>query len=191
MPVDNSKGCFVAVVGPSGAGKDTIMDAVRAVFKNDARFHFVRRIITRDQMAGTEDHDSLTDAAFHKAAVENAFALHWHAHGLNYALPQSVNEQVEAGKIIIANVSRHVLNTIRTQYPCRSIVMITAHPEILARRLALRGRETEQDIAARLKREISINSDVSDMIEIDNSGNVKNAINAFTKHLNRLSDQFT
>ncbi|MGU3576184.1 phosphonate metabolism protein/1,5-bisphosphokinase (PRPP-forming) PhnN [Brucellaceae bacterium C25G] len=191
MPVDNSKGCFVAVVGPSGAGKDTIMDAVRAVFKNDARFHFVRRIITRDQMAGTEDHDSLTEAAFHKAVSENAFALHWNAHGLNYALPQSVNEKVLAGKVIVANVSRNVLNTIRDQYPFCSIVMITAHPEVLAKRLALRGRETEQDIAARLKREISVNSDVSDMIEIDNSDDVTNAINAFTAHLNRLADKFT
>lgn len=71
MQADNKPGgSFVAVVGPSGAGKDTIMDAARVALANDTRFHFVRRIITRPQMPGTEDHDSLDEAAFAKAAGE-------------------------------------------------------------------------------------------------------------------------
>ena len=49
MQSDTPKGCFVAVVGPSGAGKDTIMDAARVALAGDTRFHFVRRIITRPQ----------------------------------------------------------------------------------------------------------------------------------------------
>ncbi len=80
MPADNKPiGCFVAVVGPSGAGKDTIMDAARVALASDMRFHFVRRIITRPQMPGTEDHDSLDEAAFAKAAPQalfRAFSCH-------------------------------------------------------------------------------------------------------------------
>ena len=76
MQSDTPKGCFVAVVGPSGAGKDPSMDAARVALAGDARFHFVRRIITRPQMPGTEDHDSLDEAAFTKAAGEGASALH-------------------------------------------------------------------------------------------------------------------
>ena len=129
------KGCFVAVVGPSGAGKDTIMDAARAALADDHRFHFVRRIITRPQMPGTEDHDSLTENAFVMAANDDAFALHWQAHGLSYGLPKSLNEEIAKGSVVIANVSRRVLGEIRSLYVSRSIVVISAKPEVLAERL--------------------------------------------------------
>ncbi len=183
MQNENSQGCFIAVVGPSGAGKDTIMDAAREALKDDERFHFARRIITRPQMAGTEDHDSLDEIAFAKAVADGAFALHWQAHGLNYALPRSIDDEIANGLIVIANVSRRVLDEIRLCYPCRSVVMIMARADVLARRLAARGRETEQDIAARLAREVSFDNDAADVVKIDNSGDVASAIDAFLQHL--------
>lgn len=186
MQNENSQGCFIAVVGPSGAGKDTIMDAAREALKDDDRFHFARRIITRPQMAGTEDHDTLNEDEFAQAVAEGAFALHWQAHGLNYALPRSIDEEIAKGAIMIANVSRRVLDEIRANYPCRSVVMITARADVLAKRLAARGRETEQDIAARLAREVRFDDDASDVVTIDNSGDVSFAIEAFLQHLRRF-----
>ncbi|MFK4825427.1 phosphonate metabolism protein/1,5-bisphosphokinase (PRPP-forming) PhnN [Paenochrobactrum sp. BZR 588] len=183
MQNENPKGCFIAVIGPSGAGKDTIMDAAREELKDDDRFHFVRRIITRPQMAGTEDHDSMDETAFAKALEKGAFALHWQAHGLHYALPRSLEQEIGEGAIVIANVSRRVLDNIRAAYPRRSIVMITARPEVLANRLASRGRETEQEIAARLSREVVFDNAADDVVKIDNSDDVTTAIEAFLRHL--------
>ncbi|OYR16068.1 phosphonate metabolism protein/1,5-bisphosphokinase (PRPP-forming) PhnN [Brucella grignonensis] len=187
MQSDMPKGCFVAVVGPSGAGKDTIMDAARVALAGDTRFHFVRRIITRPQMPGTEDHDSLDEASFEKAAGEGAFALHWQAHGLSYGLPKSLDDEIADGTVVIANVSRRVLGDIRRLYKSRSVVVITAQPDVLAERLASRGRESREEITARLAREVSFDDDAGDVVTIDNSGEVSVSTKTFLRHLQEIS----
>lgn len=187
MQSNRPKGCFVAVVGPSGAGKDTIMDAARVALVGDTRFHFVRRIITRPQMPGTEDHDSLDETAFAKSAGEGAFALHWQAHGLSYGLPKSLEDEIADGTVVIANVSRRVLGDVRRLYPSRSVVVITARPEVLAERLASRGRESREEIVARLAREVSFDDGAGDVVTIDNSGEVGLSTKAFLRHLEEIS----
>ncbi len=187
MQSDMPKGCFVAVVGPSGAGKDTIMDAARVALAGDTRFHFVRRIITRPQMPGTEDHDSLDEASFAKAAGEGAFALHWQAHGLSYGLPKSLEDEIAEGTVVIANVSRRVLGDIRRLYTSRSVVVITARPDVLAERLASRGRESREEITARLAREVSFDDDAGDVVTIDNSGDVNASTETFLRHLKEIT----
>lgn len=184
---DTPKGCFVAVVGPSGAGKDTIMDAARLALAGDMRFHFVRRIITRPQMPGTEDHDSLDETAFIEAAGEGAFALHWQAHGLSYGLPKSLIDEIADGIVVIANVSRRVLGDIRTLFGQRSVVVISAKPEVLAERLASRGRESREEITLRLKREVNFDNGADDVVIIDNSGEVAISTEAFINHLKEIS----
>ncbi|MEL4069136.1 phosphonate metabolism protein/1,5-bisphosphokinase (PRPP-forming) PhnN [Ochrobactrum sp. GPK 3] len=183
------KGCFVAVVGPSGAGKDTIMDGARMALAGDARFHFVRRIVTRPQMPGTEDHDSMDEAAFAKAAGEGAFALHWRAHGLDYGLPKSLDTLIDGGTVVIANLSRRVLDDMRKLYPSRSVVVISARPEVLAERLASRGRESRDEIALRLSREVSFDDGAGDVVIIDNSGDVLESTNAFIRHLIKIQER--
>ncbi|KAB2772041.1 phosphonate metabolism protein/1,5-bisphosphokinase (PRPP-forming) PhnN [Brucella anthropi] len=187
MQSDMPKGCFVAVVGPSGAGKDTIMDAARVALAGDTRFHFVRRIITRPQMPGTEDHDSLDEASFAKAAGEGAFALHWQAHGLSYGLPKSLEDEIAEGTVVIANVSRRVLGDIRRLYTSRSVVVITARSDVLAERLASRGRESREEITARLAREVSFDDDAGDVVTIDNSGDVNASTETFLRHLKEIT----
>ncbi len=187
MQSDMPKGCFVAVVGPSGAGKDTIMDAARVALAGDTRFHFVRRIITRPQMPGTEDHDSLDEASFATAAGEGAFALYWQAHGLSYGLPKSLEDEIADGTVVIANVSRRVLGDIRRLYKSRSVVVITARPDVLAERLASRGRESREEITARLAREVSFDDDAGDVVTIDNSGDVNASTETFLHHLKEIT----
>ena len=59
-PVRN--GVFVAVVGPSGAGKDTLIAHVRERLGDGEHVEFARRVITRTSDGATEDHDTLADA---------------------------------------------------------------------------------------------------------------------------------
>ena len=87
---------LVLVVGPSGAGKDTLLAAARRALSDDPRFHFVRRVITRAAEAGGEAHEAVTEAEF----AARDFALLWQAHGLRYGIPV---DAVEGRAIAVAN----------------------------------------------------------------------------------------
>jgi len=144
-------GVLVLVVGPSGAGKDTLLDGARAFLAGDPRFRFVRRVITRPADAGGEAHEAIDDAGFAARLAEGGFALHWDAHGLRYGIPADIAADIAAGRTVIANVSRGVIDTARARFPSR-VIVITAPPSVLAQRLAARARESVADIAERLAR---------------------------------------
>jgi phosphonate metabolism protein PhnN/1,5-bisphosphokinase (PRPP-forming) len=142
---------LVLVVGPSGAGKDTLLEGARRALAGDARFRFVRRAITRPAEAGGENHEPLTDADF----AQRDFVLQWQAHGLRYGIPADIADDLAAGRVVVANVSRAVLADAAARFPVR-VIEVTAPPEVLAARLAARGRETASDIAARLARAVAL-----------------------------------
>ncbi|MCV3239650.1 phosphonate metabolism protein/1,5-bisphosphokinase (PRPP-forming) PhnN [Mesorhizobium sp. ZC-5] len=162
-------GVFIAVVGPSGAGKDTIIDYARERLDDDSGVEFVRRVITRPSDAGSEDHDTLADAAFDEAEKHGAFALSWPAHGLKYGLPASVDRTIADGRVAIANLSRGALAALRQRYANVAVVEITARHDILAERLSARGRESRGEVLARLARTAPVDRS-ADVITIDNSG---------------------
>lgn len=148
-------GWLMTVVGPSGAGKDTLLGIARAALSRDSRFVFARRAITRpaetSQHAGAEDHMPMSEAEFIAARDHGAFVLHWQAHGLHYGIPRDIEADLAAGRVVIANLSRAVLAEANTRYRLR-VIEVTAPPAILAARLAQRGRETAEEIAERLSR---------------------------------------
>lgn len=142
---------LVLVVGPSGAGKDTLLNAARARLADDPGYRFVRRVITRPADAGGEDHEAVTEAAF----LTRTFALQWGAHGLRYGIPSDIEADLESGMTVVANVSRGVIEAAAKRFPTR-VIEVTAPPAILAARLAARGRESADDVAARLARTAAI-----------------------------------
>lgn len=144
-------GLFVAVVGPSGAGKDTLIAAAKAALADDARFVFPRRLITRPADA-TEDAGEIGMADWEAAHAEGGFALSWRAHGIAYGIPAATIEAVAEGRVVVANVSRTVLDALSATYPAAAAIHVTATPETLARRLAERRREDEGARTARLAR---------------------------------------
>jgi ribose 1,5-bisphosphokinase len=142
---------LILVVGPSGAGKDTVLGMARLALAGDPRFRFVRRVITRPADAGGEDHEAVSEADF----ARRAFALYWQAHGLHYGIPPDVTEDLARGIVVVANVSRGIIAEAADRFPVR-VIEITAPPAILARRLAERGRETADDVAKRLARDVPL-----------------------------------
>jgi ribose 1,5-bisphosphokinase len=143
------------VVGPSGAGKDTLLDAARAMFADDPRFCFVRRDITRPRAAGGEDHAVVTQTEFAAGKLAGAYALSWHAHGLDYGIPADIAVDLAAGRVVVASVSRGVIAEAAARFPV-CVLEITAPAELLAARLAARGREGAADIAERLARAVAL-----------------------------------
>ncbi|TCH97666.1 phosphonate metabolism protein/1,5-bisphosphokinase (PRPP-forming) PhnN [Roseococcus sp. SYP-B2431] len=143
---------WVALAGPSGAGKDSLLDRARDALAGDGRFHFARRTITRPAEAGGEAHDAVSSEEFQALAEADAFVLTWQAHGLRYGIRRS---EAPADKLVVLSVSRTVLHEAARLRPLR-VIEVTAPRELLAERLARRGRETAEQIAARLDREMGL-----------------------------------
>ncbi len=162
-------GRFVLVVGPSGAGKDTLIGLARARCGSDPQVVFPRRIVTRTASAA-EDHDSITEPEFERLRAGAGFALDWRAHGLSYGLPASLNDDIRAGRTVVCNVSRAVVEDARARYAHPVVVMITAPPEILAQRLAQRGRESGAAIAGRISRAVAAGLEIRPDVVIENDG---------------------
>ena len=144
-----TRGRLVAVVGPSGAGKDTLIDGARAARPDLAT---VRWVIPRAAAAGGEDFEGVSAEEFGRRRAAGEFAVSWQAHGLSYGIPNAEVEPLFAGRDVVFNGSRAALETARAVFPDLRVILVTAPPEVLAARLASRGRETEADIAARLGR---------------------------------------
>ncbi|HVW92811.1 MAG TPA: phosphonate metabolism protein/1,5-bisphosphokinase (PRPP-forming) PhnN [Devosia sp.] len=165
-----SGGSFVAVAGPSGVGKDTLINYARDRLAGDQRFVFVRRIITRDADGVTEDHDTLSRKEFAAAEAAGKFSLVWQAHGLSYALPRSVDADIAAGRVVIANISRQLIDELKARYENFVLVVVSAHRDVIAARLKARGRESDAEIVARLNR-IAVQDTVRyEAIRLENSG---------------------
>lgn len=164
-------GRLVLIVGPSGAGKDTLLDIAKRELAEDKRIRFVQRTITRPASVG-EDHLPMDEASFEEAAAQGAFALHWAAHDLQYGLPVVIDRWIADGDVVVANASRAMLGPARQRYPGLMIINITADPEILAKRLAQRGREDSDAQKSRLGRSKAISPDLGDVVIIDNSGDL-------------------
>ncbi|TXM71545.1 MULTISPECIES: phosphonate metabolism protein/1,5-bisphosphokinase (PRPP-forming) PhnN [unclassified Methylobacterium] len=153
-------GGFVLVVGPSGAGKDTVIAAARARLAGDPPFVFPRRLVTRPPSAH-EDNAEIAEADFSRAAAAGAFPLHWRVHGLGYAIPPDALEEAARGRIVVCNISRRVIEAARRMLPGVHVVAITAAPETLAARLAARDRPEDGDLGARLARAVPAEADAT------------------------------
>ncbi|WP_245892956.1 phosphonate metabolism protein/1,5-bisphosphokinase (PRPP-forming) PhnN [Devosia naphthalenivorans] len=180
------RGRFVAIVGPSGVGKDSLIGYARARLETSGRVTFVRRVVTREADGGSEDHDSLDSAAFLDAESRGAFALSWQAHGLRYGLPIEFEQDLAAGRIVVANLSRGVIPALVRKYHETLVVSVTAQRDVIARRLAGRGRETAASIQQRLQRSVAEKLP-PDTIEIDNSADLAIAGEQFVRLLSEVA----
>ena len=165
------------VVGPSGAGKDTLLDRARLAHKDNPDIVFARRVITREPMG--EDHDTLDEATFTTARQNGAFLLAWGAHGLHYGIPASLRHDLRSGRLVIANVSRSVIPEAENLDANVTVLNVTAATDVLARRIAARGRESLAEIELRLKREQPIVTARAQLITVQNDGALEDAARLF------------
>ena len=160
-------GSFFFVVGPSGAGKDSLMDGARPHL-DPARFIFATRTITRPADSGGEAHQACTQAEFTLLEQQGKFLITWQAHGLSYGLPSTLLEALIGGQHVVANGSRAMVAQLSVRVPNLVVVEIGAPPEILAQRLAQRGRESVADVAKRLARQTTPYPDGTHVLRVTN-----------------------
>jgi ribose 1,5-bisphosphokinase len=167
-----ARGSLVLVVGPSGAGKDTLLSAARAACADDGNICFVRRGVTREASAA-EDHASFSEAEFAKALAHDAFSFWWEAHGLKYGVPVSIEADLAAGVTVVCNVSRNIVADLRERYPRCCVVLITAPEEVRLARLAARERASDGDPGKRATRTAPGVEELRPALVIDNAGTIE------------------
>ena len=142
---------WVAVAGPSGAGKDSLLAGARRLLAGEARIHFARRSITRPADAGGEEHEHLDAAAFHS----DDMVLQWRAHGWRYGIRR---EEVARAPVTVLSLSRTVLEEAARLAPQDSGIRATLIRHFLAegdlpqarRQLTLAGSDVHGRTAGRL-----------------------------------------
>ena len=164
-------GRLVLVVGPSGAGKDTLLGVAKAACADDRTVVFPRRVITREASA-SEDNEEVSIGAFQEALARGEYAMHWEAHGHCYALSRAMEDEIRSGRTIVANVSRTVIGAARRAYADVVVVLITAPPNVLAERIAMRARSSDGMAENRLRRTVEDASAVPD-VTIVNTGSAE------------------
>jgi len=171
-------GRLILVVGPSGAGKDSVIARARTLCANEPTIIFPRRIVTRVTTAD-EDHVSVSNSGFDDALRSDAFALCWQAHGLKYALPISIDTDIRCGRTVVCNASRGIVDAARARYRYVVCALITASPDLLIARLEGRSRNSDGSFKHRMERNAMF-ADFSADVVINNSGALNEAVNALT-----------
>jgi len=146
-------GRLILVVGPSGAGKDTLLGFAKAACVEDANVIFPRRVVTRES-SSSEDNVALSADAFRQALARGDFAMHWEAHGHCYGLPRAIDDDIRARRSVVVNVSRTVIEAARRAYANVVVIAITAPPEVLAERIKMRARSSDGNSEPRLSRTV-------------------------------------
>ncbi len=179
------RGILVLVVGPSGAGKDTLISSARERLAGNARYVFVRRAVTRAGNA-FEDHDTVTTDQFAATAAAGGYALHWQAHGLSYGLSRTIDDRIAHGAIVVSNASRGIVPEARDRYPRMAVILVDARPEVRAARIAARGRDAAS--GSRVDPARAETRATHYDYAIDNSGSLDTAIDAFAQALIAIGD---
>lgn len=185
-PSKTAPGHLVLVVGPSGAGKDSVINGARLRLSVDEGYVFPSRIITRTSDPASEVHETVDEDEYESLKMSGAFFLHWGAHTLRYALPASVAEQLDAGATVIANVSRAVITEALRKHPRTTVVLVTAPQAVLEERLMARGREDLAAVRRRLARSASLPQGVR-AVTIVNGGSLEAAVEQFVDAISRTA----
>ncbi|KQR74097.1 thymidine phosphorylase [Burkholderia sp. Leaf177] len=179
-----SEGIFFFVVGPSGAGKDSLIDAVR---DSDRPFVIARRVITRAHGSPGEAHEARDEAGFSAMECQGGFLLTWSAHGLRYGLRRELLDVLSQGRHVIANGSRAMVETLRTRVPRMVVVEVTAPASVLAERILARGRETQEEVQQRVMRKVEPFPADVEVIKVSNDGTLEEGIERFVAALDRAT----
>lgn len=170
----------IAIVGPSGVGKDSVMAALMA---RDSEIQSVRRVITRPEGEEGEDFTRVSPSDFDAMQQQGAFVLSWAAHGLKYGIPVAIAQQRQTARAVLVNLSRHVLKEAEVAFGDFIVISLTADPKVLAERVADRGRETAVDQAKRLARSVALPEGLTRVVEINNDGPLDQTVDAILAQL--------
>jgi ribose 1,5-bisphosphokinase len=186
-------GRLIYLIGPSGSGKDSLLDAAREPMAARG-CRIVRRVITRSAEAKGEAAQAVSVERFDQMQAQGAFALSWSANGLHYGIPNEIDQWLADGHDVLINGSRGHLPQARARYPDLLVVLLSVDQAVLRQRLLARGRESAEEIEARLGRNAQFADELladvpatngAPVILLDNSGALEQTVSRMLQRIDR------
>src|ERR1700744_3067427 len=182
-------GKLVLVVGPSGVGKDAMINGAKQKLAGKPEIVFPRREVTRAPHSEGEEDDILVDEATFKAReISGVYIFWWRAHGLSYGIPASIEHDLHADKVVIINVSRELVPAVRERYGRIKVLSVAANHRQIEERLKRRGRESDEETESRLARATSFSVTGPDVQIVWNDGTIADGVERFTAAI--LADDY-
>ena len=177
-------GTLFYVIGPSGAGKDSILRGARLALNPQIdQVWFAHRYITRPPDDSSENHVALSKDEFIARDQAGEFVLAWTSHGLRYGIGVEIMHWLKQVHVVV-NGSRAYLPTALERIPTLQPILIDVDPDIRAARLRERARETPAEQTERLARGEAFADMTSEcLIRIHNNGTLNDAIARFLRVL--------
>ncbi|WP_406609047.1 ribose 1,5-bisphosphokinase [Agarivorans sp. JK6] len=181
----NGEAKLFYLVGPSGSGKDSIINGLRSQLQADSNLLIAHRYITRAVDDSGENHIALSVPEFTHRKHSGLFAMDWQANGCNYAVGNEVNTWLSMGFSVLFNGSRQQIPLAEELFGERlRIIALEVDPSILAERLRKRGRESEHDISARLRRSEQYQASLPEECwRLDNNRNLDSTVSKLLKYI--------
>jgi len=137
------KAKIILIVGASGVGKDSLLNASNEHFSN--KINIIKRYITREADQN-EDNVFLEKEEFENLREKNFFISSWQAHSHHYGISQ---DSIKEG-INVISISRSKIIDFERRYTDVSCIHVFLRRDELEKRLRLRKRENEEAIQKRL-----------------------------------------
>ncbi|MBC3788499.1 phosphonate metabolism protein/1,5-bisphosphokinase (PRPP-forming) PhnN [Spirosoma utsteinense] len=145
-----SQATLFYLIGPSGAGKDALLVYAREHLRGSENVLFSHRYITRPSEVGGENHIALTQLEFDQRQQLGLFALSWQSHQYSYGIGLEIDAWMQAGAHVVINGSREYLSQASQRYPHMRVILLEVNSDVIRQRLVERGRETAEEIDARI-----------------------------------------
>lgn len=187
--MQSNDGMLVLFSGPSGVGKDTVLDII---LDKDEKLQRSISLTTREKRSGETDgvdYYFITKDEFSKM-VDEGQVLEYAQYGENiYGTPKvPVDKWLKEGKTVILKIEVKGAQKIRELYPeALSIFLLPPSMQILEDRIRGRGTESERDIEKRLeiaKNEILRSADYDFVVVNDDIDEASNNVLSIIKALN-------
>lgn len=169
---------LVYFMGPSGAGKDSLMHWLSKHPPAGQRLHLARRTVTRP----APDDEATDPATFERLRLAGALAMHWSANGWHYGVRRPHLQPLAEGAWVLVSGSRAHWPTAQSLYPGLTGVHVQASAEVLRQRLLARGRENEAEVEARIARAVALPAPLG-VVSVCNDGVLAEAGESLRRNL--------